>query len=159
VSIEDLARRYRSGESIPEIATVTGIPASTVRLRLIAIGERLRSRAEGVRLASEKLSRARRGKKRKPFTVEHRENIARARVGRGAGISLKRSGYLEITTGPDKGRGAHVVVMEQAIGRRIQRHEVVHHVDGNRANNDLSNLRLMTRSAHTALHRRQRHVR
>ena len=38
------------------------------------------------------------------------------------------------------------------IGRWIERHEVVHHLDGNRANNQDSNLILLTNKSHPALH-------
>jgi HNH endonuclease len=47
----------------------------------------------------------------------------------------------------------HVRTIELQIGRRISRNECVHHRDGNRQNNDLANLDLMTRSAHSKLHR------
>jgi hypothetical protein len=43
--------------------------------------------------------------------------------------------------------------MEARIGRRLLPDEVVHHIDGERANNNQNNLALMTRSAHTRLHR------
>lgn len=46
----------------------------------------------------------------------------------------------------------HVIVMEQHIGRYLTDDEVVHHIDFNRGNNDISNLRLMTRSMHSTLH-------
>lgn len=55
--------------------------------------------------------------------------------------------------GENKGRGVHVVVMERHIGRRLDADEVVHHIDGNKHNNDLSNLQLMKRADHTRLHR------
>jgi len=37
----------------------------------------------------------------------------------------------------------HRAIMENSIGRKLRRGEVVHHVDGNRANNDIGNLDLM----------------
>jgi len=46
-----------------------------------------------------------------------------------------------------------VVKMEEQIGRRLKRGECVHHIDENKLNNDLSNLALMTVSAHAKLHR------
>ena len=46
----------------------------------------------------------------------------------------------------------HILVMENVIGRHLTKNEVVHHIDGNRQNNDISNLQLMTRSEHTRLH-------
>jgi hypothetical protein len=46
----------------------------------------------------------------------------------------------------------HVMVMEQHIGRQIAASECVHHVNGNKLDNDLSNLMLMTRSSHSKHH-------
>lgn len=47
----------------------------------------------------------------------------------------------------------HVYLMEQSIGRKLNKNEVVHHKDGNKRNNDMENLVLMTRSSHMKLHR------
>lgn len=46
----------------------------------------------------------------------------------------------------------HRVLMENKIGRDLTRYEVVHHIDGNKRNNDLSNLELMSLSDHTRMH-------
>jgi len=46
----------------------------------------------------------------------------------------------------------HVMVMENHIGRRLQSDEVVHHKNGNRQDNRLPNLQLMTRSEHSLMH-------
>ena len=69
-----------------------------------------------------------------------------------AGLSKKPSGYLEHTTGTEKFRPAHVVLMEKHIGRRIKKDEVVHHKDENKTNNIIDNLELMTRAEHSKLH-------
>jgi len=45
----------------------------------------------------------------------------------------------------------HVVIMERLIGRPIRADEVVHHIDGNRTNNDPGNLELMSRRRHQQL--------
>ena len=47
----------------------------------------------------------------------------------------------------------HTLVAERAIGRAIRPDEQVHHVDGNKANNDPANLSVLTKSAHQKLHR------
>ena len=44
--------------------------------------------------------------------------------------------------------------MELHIGRRLHPGECVHHIDGNRLNNDLANLQLMDHGEHSSLHRR-----
>lgn len=46
----------------------------------------------------------------------------------------------------------HIMVMELQIGRQIQSDEVVHHKNGNRQDNRLENLELMTRSEHSKMH-------
>lgn len=50
------------------------------------------------------------------------------------------------------GRHAHRVVAEKMLGRPLNPNEVVHHIDRNIRNNDPSNLQVMSRIAHTALH-------
>ena len=50
----------------------------------------------------------------------------------------------------------HRVLMEQRLGRKLGRNEVVHHVDGNGLNNVSDNLILMERNDHTRLHRPRR---
>ena len=48
----------------------------------------------------------------------------------------------------------HRYVMWQSIGRMFKDDECVHHIDGDRANNNLDNLQLMTNSEHTLLHKK-----
>lgn len=46
----------------------------------------------------------------------------------------------------------HRLVMEQFLGRMLRSDEIVHHKDGNPANNALSNLELMLKTEHDSLH-------
>lgn len=153
--MQTLRQMYEGGLSIPQIALRTGISRSTVRLKLIDSGTTLRSRADGVRIA-DGLGSGLRGKKRE-FTPEWRTNISKQRLAWGKenalGVSLKPNGYLEYTTGPHKGRLVHVVAMEERIGRRLNRSEVVHHCDEVKTNNGDWNLCLMTRADHARHHR------
>lgn len=55
---------------------------------------------------------------------------------------------------------AHRLIMERHIGRPLESHEIVHHIDGNRLNNDPENLSLLpSMQAHMALHRGGMHRR
>ena len=47
----------------------------------------------------------------------------------------------------------HRKTMEDYLGRKLNDNEIVHHIDGNKLNNDISNLQVMTRSEHSRYHR------
>lgn len=60
----------------------------------------------------------------------------------------------------EDGRQRHVkyhrVAMERHLGRRLLPDEDVHHVDGNKKNNNLDNLMLISHGAHSSLSNRNR---
>lgn len=47
----------------------------------------------------------------------------------------------------------HRYLIEQSLGRRLSRAEHVHHIDGDKSNNVLSNLELISPERHTAQHK------
>lgn len=52
-----------------------------------------------------------------------------------------------------KGLLKHKMIAEQVLGRKLASNEVVHHMDGNRENNAVENLIVLSRSKHVSLHR------
>lgn len=46
----------------------------------------------------------------------------------------------------------HIMIAEQMTGRHLKENEVVHHLDGNRSNNRIENLLVLSRAMHTKLH-------
>ena len=46
----------------------------------------------------------------------------------------------------------HRLLMEQLLGRKLERDEVVHHINGNSLDNDINNLCVMSSSEHSRLH-------
>lgn len=83
---------------------------------------------------------------------DHKENQQRSFAKRRKGYTVHAAGYCQITYGENRNRRLHDVLMEKQIGRRLNSDEVVHHIDGDRRNNDMNNLALMTRSEHTKMH-------
>lgn len=63
---------------------------------------------------------------------------------------LKEKSYKKLN-----GRHEHRVVMEKFIGRKLKSSEIVHHIDGNRHNNKIENLQVMSQKEHIELHRKE----
>ena len=55
------------------------------------------------------------------------------------------------------GRHIHRVIAEQMLGRKLKKGEIVHHIDGNKMNNDSKNLMVLKSQAeHARLHIKNR---
>ena len=73
------------------------------------------------------------------------------------GLTKERRGYIHKIIGyRDDGtaiyRGLHRIVMEEYLGRPLLQTEHIHHIDGNRSNNDVKNLELITPKKHNNIH-------
>lgn len=80
------------------------------------------------------------------------------RLAEGKVLKYKRpDGYFELYL-PDRTRVyEHRYLVEQLLGRKLESHEHVHHKDGDRGNNSLSNLEVLTASEHAKHHQRLEH--
>jgi len=142
--------------SITEVSKATGITLSTVRRKLLLAGV-LRTKQAGIALATSqgKYGVHMRGVK-KNMTPEWCRNISIGKIRQhdktARGWRVTSNGYIEYTRGELKGKLQHVHFMEMHIGRLLEQHECVHHIDRVRTNNDLSNLQLMTKKDHAKLH-------
>lgn len=65
---------------------------------------------------------------------------------------ISSQGYLVDSTVRNNKKLIHRQVMESYLGRKLRSNEIVHHIDGNKLNNDISNLCILSRSEHAKLH-------
>lgn len=68
------------------------------------------------------------------------------------GRNIEKSGYIRVYMGPYRQRFEHLLVAEKALGRRLRKGEVVHHINGNKADNRPQNLLICSISYHRYLH-------
>ena len=96
---------------------------------------------------------------RKQSTTGHRfcsnECVYAYKRARPRNVTLGKDGYRYVWMSDGSSVKEHIFVMEQHIGRKLLPGECVHHIDGSRSNNDISNLMLMTIGEHPRLHRQQ----
>lgn len=60
-------------------------------------------------------------------------------------------GYIQITSGPYKGKLLHRLIYEEVYGS-IPKGYAIHHIDGDKTNNNPGNLMLLSKSNHHKLH-------
>ena len=71
--------------------------------------------------------------------------------------TYKENGYIvEFLNGYNKKGNIkqHRRIMEEYLGRRLEPDEIVHHINGDKTDNRIENLKVMKRGAHSALHRK-----
>ena len=70
----------------------------------------------------------------------------------------RTDGYIQITSGPNKGKLLHRLIYEECFGS-IPKGFQVHHIDGDKTNNNPSNLMMLSKSNHHSLHMSSNHPR
>ena len=92
------------------------------------------------------------------FTDEHRQKIGEAHSGDKnynwhGGVKIQ-NGYVMVSNGDGGYKQDHRIVAEKALGRPLRKDEVVHHINGDKADNRNCNLLICDRGYHQWLHLR-----
>src|SRR5690554_128991 len=66
---------------------------------------------------------------------------------------ISKDGYIVLEPRRGQKQYLHRLIMERKLGRKLESHELVHHIDGNKLNNHPDNLALTNRSEHARQHR------
>lgn len=91
--------------------------------------------------------------KKNPFFGKHHSNKSKELISKAnfkGGVCIS-TGYFRETG--QHGKLIHRKIVEEHIGRKLERHEIIHHINENRLDNRLSNLAIITRAEHMKIHK------
>lgn len=167
VSDNEIITLYEGGLSSVEVGELAGLSSTHIVRVIKGAGMQVRSQSEALTISHarpwvrEKMSNNRAGI---PCPESVKETL-RQRIGPKnhnwrAGLTMQQDGYLIFSTSPANGEHAgrllHRIIAEWKIDRPLREGEVVHHIDGDRLNNDPGNLQVLpSQSEHSKLHGRQ----
>lgn len=154
------------GMAMHEIAKATGISTGHIHKCIHVYGIETRPQHKGF-LGHHHTEEARRKISEKNigriFSEETRAKMSASRRITGMGHTKKRADGYRTVFFPSHPRASkegyimeHILIMENVIGRHLEKGEVIHHINRIRDDNRVENLQLMTVSEHMRLHTTER---
>lgn len=169
--IDEIVKMYESGRTIEEVACRFGVPNRTIHTWLIRVGVPRRSRGvpNGHKFSEERNLKLRESRKGYRMSEEQKKLISESRSSNYNGLNgyghtkQLKNGYVlaYCPKHPNAHKDGyvllHTVVMEQHLGRYLERNEVAHHINHDRQDNRIENLMLMNRKEHMSMHAKEQH--
>ena len=154
-------------KSMKEVSTAMDIAVGTVYNYLKKYGMQTRSRSDySYPMSPEHKEKLRKIHTGKVVSKESREKMSQSKTFRGKNKmghrKQRKDGYIYIyypdypSSTKDGFVMEHIYIVEQHIGRRLKKDEVVHHKNHIRNDNRIENLQLMTFKQHASLHMKER---
>ena len=132
-------------------------PFEAAKIRQLYWGDGLLCREVGERLGLSECTVRRRMKK---HSIPRRTDLPQRHLDRRGpngptwkgGRYQDNDGYIRVWVGDDKYEYEHKQIAEKALGRKLNKNERVHHINGKRADNRNSNLLICSTGYHLNLH-------
>ena len=142
-----VCKLYKAGDSSPVLAKKFGVASITIRRILEEHGIKIRSYREMT------LNAIKQG--RNSNSELQRKTASKLWTGKGNPRYRhgKNNGYKMIKV-DNKWIPEHRYIMEEHLGRKLEKNEVVHHMNFDRHDNRIENLEVMTIAEHISLHRK-----
>lgn len=164
IDVKQLTEMYLNDKlSSNEIGAKFGIsPVHVIRI-LISAGVERRPRSENKSLAlsrpevREKMRLSAEGRRLSETAKSKLRLITGSKNANWlGGMTITKQGYIAFTPSPENGDKAgkllHVIVAEWLYQRKLKPGEHVHHIDGNKLNNNPENLCILSASEHANIH-------
>lgn len=163
INTQNLIKDYQNNLSSTELALKYNCSSTHILRLLKANNVSIRCSSEALKLShsresvKNKLSKSSLGRR----LSEKSKNKLRLRVGSKNhnwrnGLTITKGGYLQFTdsscNGEHRNKLLHIIICEYKYNRKLIKGEHVHHIDGNKLNNNPNNLIILSASEHAKIH-------
>lgn len=163
INTQNLIKDYQNNLSSADLALKYNCSSTHILRLLKANNVSIRCSSEALKLShsresvKNKLSKSSLGRR----LSEKSKNKLRLRVGSKNhnwrnGLTITKGGYLQFTdsscNGEHRNKLLHIIICEYKYNRKLIKGEHVHHIDGNKLNNNPNNLIILSASEHAKIH-------